>query len=84
MKRIFLFILTNILVMVTVSIVLRVLGVGNYLTAAGINYGALMVFCLVVREWVAGVVSVVSGWSGLLESLVTTVRKYSMGLACVL
>lgn len=46
-KRIFLFVLTNILVMVTVSIVLSVLGVGSYLSAAGINYSALMVFCLV-------------------------------------
>lgn len=46
-KRIFLFVLTNILVMVSVSIILSVLGVGNYLTASGINYEALMVFCLV-------------------------------------
>jgi heat shock protein HtpX len=46
-KRIFLFALTNIMVMVTVSIVLSVLGVGQYLTASGINYSALMVFCLV-------------------------------------
>lgn len=46
-KRIFLFMLTNILVMVSVSIILSVLGVNNYLTASGINYQALMVFCLV-------------------------------------
>jgi heat shock protein HtpX len=46
-KRIFLFMLTNILVMVSVSIILSVLGVGNYLTASGLNYGALMVFCLI-------------------------------------
>jgi heat shock protein HtpX len=46
-KRIFLFMLTNILVVVSVSIILSVLGVGNYLTAAGIDYGALMVFCLI-------------------------------------
>ncbi len=46
-KRIFLFVLTNILVLVSVSIILSVLGVGNYLTASGINYTALMVFCLV-------------------------------------
>ncbi len=46
-KRIFLFALTNILVMVSVSLVLGVLGIGNYLTASGINYSALMVFCLV-------------------------------------
>lgn len=46
-KRIFLFMLTNVLVMVTVSIILSVLGVNNYLSAAGINYSALMVFCLI-------------------------------------
>ena len=47
MKRIFLFVLTNILVMVTVSIVLSVLGVNHYVTAAGLDYSSLMVFCLV-------------------------------------
>lgn len=46
-KRIFLFVLTNILVMVTVSIVLNVLGLNHYVTAAGVNYGAMMGFCLV-------------------------------------
>jgi heat shock protein HtpX len=46
-KRIFLFVLTNILVMVTVSLVLRILGVGQYITEAGLDYSSLMVFCLV-------------------------------------
>ncbi len=46
-KRIFLFMLTNVLVMVSVSLILSILGVGNYLTASGINYQSLMVFCLV-------------------------------------
>jgi heat shock protein HtpX len=46
-KRLFLFTLTNILVMVTVSIVLGVLGIGQYVTAAGLNYSALMIFCLI-------------------------------------
>lgn len=46
-KRIFLFVLTNILVMVTVSLLLSLLGVGGYLTSAGINYSSLMIFCLV-------------------------------------
>jgi heat shock protein HtpX len=47
MKRILLFLLTNLAIMATLSIVLTVLGVGGYLTATGIDYGALMVFCLV-------------------------------------
>ncbi len=46
-KRIGLFLLTNILIMTTISIVLNVLGVNHYLTAVGINYGQLMIYCLV-------------------------------------
>ncbi len=46
-KRIFLFVLTNILIVATLSIVLSLLGVQPYLSAKGINYGSLMVFCLV-------------------------------------
>jgi heat shock protein HtpX len=47
MKRILLFLLTNLAIMATLSIVLSVLGVGGYLTVTGIDYTALMVFCLV-------------------------------------
>lgn len=43
-KRVGLFLLTNLLVMATISIVMSVLGVGHYLTAKGINYQSLMVF----------------------------------------
>jgi heat shock protein HtpX len=61
-KRIFLFVLTNILVMVSVSIILSVLGVGNYITAAGLNYGALMVFCLVWGFVGSGISLMMSKW----------------------
>lgn len=47
LKRILLFAVTNILVILTISIVLSVLGIGNYMTSAGIDYGQLMVFCLI-------------------------------------
>lgn len=46
-KRIFLFVLTNILVMISISIICSIFGIGQYITAAGLNYGALMAFCLV-------------------------------------
>jgi heat shock protein HtpX len=46
-KRVFLFILVNILVVTTISIVLSVLGVRPYLTQNGIDYNSLMIFCLV-------------------------------------
>lgn len=47
LKRIFLFFAVNLLVMVTISLVLKVLGVQPYLTARGINYESLLAFCLV-------------------------------------
>lgn len=46
-KRIVLFLAVNFLVMITISFVLSVLGVGPYLNAYGMDYQALMVFCLV-------------------------------------
>lgn len=41
----FLFILTNVLVIATISIILSVLGIQPYLTAKGINYTSLAIFC---------------------------------------
>ncbi len=46
-KRIGLFLTVNILVMITISFILNILGAGRFLTAQGLNMGALMVFCLV-------------------------------------
>jgi heat shock protein HtpX len=46
-SRVFLFILTNILVITTVSIVLSVFGIDGYLTESGLDYGSLAVFCLI-------------------------------------
>ena len=48
MKRILLFVATNLAIMITISIVLTLLGIGGYrLPGGGLNYSALMVFCLV-------------------------------------
>ena len=46
-KRIVLFLITNILVMLTISILVQLLGLNRGFGAHGINYGELMVFCLV-------------------------------------
>jgi len=48
MKRIFLFVLTNIAVIAVMSIVLSILGVDRFLTQAGLNLPMLLVFSLVV------------------------------------
>lgn len=48
MKRMMLFVLTNIAVVAVLSIVLSVLGVDRFLTAQGLNVGMLLVFSLVV------------------------------------
>ena len=46
LKRIFLFGLMNIAMMVSISVIMRVLGLEYYLTPYGINYKSLAVFCL--------------------------------------
>jgi heat shock protein HtpX len=46
-KRIFLFVVTNIAIMVTLSIVFTLLGIGGYVRIDGsLDYAALFVFCL--------------------------------------
>ncbi|MDQ6620716.1 MAG: protease HtpX [Pseudomonadota bacterium] len=48
MKRVFLFLLTNIAVVAVVSVVLNILGVNRALTQQGIQVGPLLVFSFVV------------------------------------
>jgi heat shock protein HtpX len=47
MKRILLFLATNFAVILLASLTLNILGVGNYLTASGLDLGNLLAFCLV-------------------------------------
>jgi heat shock protein HtpX len=69
MKRIALLILTNLAVMVILSIVVSVLGVNRYLTANGLNLGTLLVF------------SGIMGFGGAFISLAMskTMAKWSTG-----
>jgi len=73
MKRIALFLVTNILVVVTISILLNLLGVRPYLNANGIDMGQLAIFCLV---W---------GMTGSLISLAISrmMAKWTMGVQVV-
>ncbi len=69
MRRIFLFILTNIAVMVVMSVVLSLLGVDRMLYSRGLNLTSLMIFSLVV------------GFSGAIISLLISkpMAKWSTG-----
>ena len=69
MKRIVLFLITNLAVMLVLSVVLSVLGVDRFLTESGINVGALLVFSLVL------------GFGGALISLLMSkpMAKWSTG-----
>jgi len=69
MKRIFLFVLTNIAVLLVLSVVSSLLGVDRWLTENGLNMGALLVF------------SAVFGFGGAIISLLMskTVAKWSTG-----
>jgi heat shock protein HtpX len=92
-KRIFLFLLVNIAMVVTISVVLAVLGVGPYLTRRGLDYGSLAAFCLVwgfggaffslaisriSAKWLMGVKVVDPNASGEAGELVRTVHQLAM------
>ena len=47
MKRVLLLIVTNLAVMVVLSIVASVLGVDRWLTANGLNFGALLLWAAI-------------------------------------
>ena len=63
MKRVFLFVVTNIAVTLAVMIVLSLLGVGGYRTRGGLDYGSLAVFCLVWGMVGAFISLAISRWS---------------------
>jgi heat shock protein HtpX len=92
MKRIFLFVLTNLAVVVVLGVVASLLGVNRYLTANGLNLGALLVFAAImgfggaiislllskpIAKWSSGV-HVITGTEGADEAwIVNTVRKFA-------
>jgi heat shock protein HtpX len=73
LRRIGFFIALNIVVIVTISFVVNILGIGRYVTAQGLNYGALMGFCLV---WGMG-----GAFISLLISKMTA--KWAMGVKVI-
>ncbi len=62
MKRIGLFLLVNLLVLTTIVIMTTLLGVNNYVTAYGIDYGALLVFAAVIGFSGAFISLLLSKW----------------------
>jgi heat shock protein HtpX len=89
-KRVFLFIATNLAVVVVLGIVASLLGVNRYLTAQGLNFTSLLAFAFVIgfggaiislllskpmAKWTSGV-RVITGNEGADEAwIVSTVRK---------
>jgi heat shock protein HtpX len=63
MKRIFLFLVTNIAVVVTLSVVASLLGINQYITAQGIDFGALLAFAAVFGFGGAFISLAISKWS---------------------
>jgi heat shock protein HtpX len=63
MKRIFLFLVTNIAVMVTLSVVANLLGINRYISAQGLDFGALLGFAAVFGFGGAFISLAISKWS---------------------
>ncbi len=72
-KRILLFAATNLLVLITLSILFNILGIGRYTRGIGMDYQGLMVFCLF---W---------GMGGALISLALSriMAKFAMGVKVI-
>src|SRR5690606_27213398 len=62
MKRIFLFLLTNVAVMLVLTTSMNVLGVGRYLTANGIDYTQLLIFAALIGFTGAFISLLLSKW----------------------
>ncbi|HUG76317.1 MAG TPA: protease HtpX [Burkholderiales bacterium] len=62
MKRIVLFLATNIAVLVVLSIIVNVFGLGRFLTEEGIDYNALLVFSAVIGFTGAFISLLISKW----------------------
>lgn len=62
-KRILLFVLTNVLVLVTITVIMSVLGVGSYINeSGGINLGTLLVYSAIVGFTGAFISLAMSRW----------------------
>lgn len=92
MKRIVLFLATNLAIVLVLSVTMRLLGVEPYLTANGLNLGSLLIFAavmgfggslisLAISKWMAkksmGVQVIETPSSSTEVWLVDTVRKYA-------
>ena len=92
MKRIFLFLATNMAIVLVLSVTMRLLGVEPYLNANGLNLGSLLIFAAVMGFGGSFISLAISKWSAkkamgvqVIEApsnstefwLVETVRKYS-------
>lgn len=62
MKRIFLFLLTNIAVLLVLGVICSVLGVDRYLTAHGLNLSMLLVFSAIIGMGGAFISLAISKW----------------------
>ena len=73
MKRIVLFLLTNLAIVLVLSVVTSVLGLNRYLSAYGMNYGSLLAFSLLL------------GFAGSIISLLMSKRmaKWTTGLRMI-
>ncbi len=73
MKRIVLFLAVNVLVVITISILVEILGLRGYLTQNGIDYSTLLGFCLV---WGMGGAFISLGLSRI-------IAKFAMGVQVI-
>ncbi len=75
MKRVFLFVLTNVAVLLVLSIAARLLGVDRFLTDQGLNFGALLAFCAIFGFGGSLISLLLSKWMALRATGATVIEQ---------
>ena len=75
MKRIFLFVVTNLAVVLVLGIVANLLGVNRFLTSNGLNLGALLGFALIMGFGGAIISLLMSKWIAKMSSGVKVIDQ---------
>ena len=75
MKRVFLFVLTNVAVLFVLSIAARLLGVDRFLTDQGLDFGALLGFCAVFGFGGSLISLLLSKWMALRATGATVIAQ---------
>src|SRR5699024_12728933 len=77
LRRLGYWLLTNILVILTITIIFTILPIGDYIVENGINYGALLIVSAVIGFIGSFVSLAISRWTAIIMMMVDVIDPYN-------